>query len=390
MGYYEENTMKKYKIALIHNIISPYRVPLFVGLSSHPLIELSVFFCADTHKMRKWDVIKSESYNYEVLSGFTLELSNIIYHINPSIISKLIKGKYDAVIISGNPDFTTHISFVVSKLFKIPTIWWSEGIESSQSKLGKMINPVTKYIVKNVDAVVVPGSLSRDFHIKLGATPEKVFVAPNVVDNEFYIEYSSKYKQNKDELKESLNLKPKKIILFVGRIVELKGIEYLINAYSKIKNEYDDVGLVLVGDGNIRKNLERHCTENDIKDVYFTGWLADDKITYYSVADIFVLPTLKDVWGLVVNEAMCCGLPVISTTAAGSSFDMIKNGENGYVVDPANEKQLYAAITKIILNEELQQKMSHGSLAIIKKQFTLNSMVDGFVSAVKYSCDERR
>lgn len=377
--------MKKYKVALIHNIISPYRVPLFERLAEHPSIDLEVYFCTKMHKERKWDILESDKYNYMILPGVTLEFLGIIYHINPSIVSKLIREKYDVVIINGNPDFTAHISFLTSKLFKTPLIWWSEGIEKAQSKLGKLISPLTKYIVKNVDAIVVPGTLSRDFHIKMGAIPEKIFIAPNIVDNEMFIRKSSKFKEEKDKLKWELNIKNAKIILFVGQLIQRKGVEYLINAFKKIKNEYCDVCLVIIGDGVLKNELEKTCIKEKIKDVHFTGWMSEEKkIIYYSIADLFVTPTLKDLCPLVINEAMCCRLPVISTNAAGCAMDMIIPGENGFIVDAANVDQLYYAIKEILSDDELAWRMGEKSLEMIENGFSLDKTVDGFVSAIEY------
>lgn len=378
--------MKEYKVALIHNIISPYRIPLFEGLSEHPSIDLSVYFCAKTHGIRKWDILESKKFNYEVLSGVALEFYGITYHFNPSVISKLLHGKYDVVIIGGCADFTTQTAFFTSKILKIPVILWSEGIESAQSFLGKVIHPLTKHIVKNVDAMVVPGTMSRDFHVKMGAIPEKIFVAPNIVDNNIFIEKSLKIKCDKEIFMQKFNISNKKIILFIGQLIERKGVEYLIDAYKILKDEYDEVCLVIIGDGDLINQLEESCANKQIKDVHFTGWVSEeDKIAYYSIADLFVLPTRRDVWGLVINEAMCCGLPVISTKAAGCAVDMIKPCKNGFIVDVDDVDQLYSAMKEIILNDELAKNMGEKSLEIIKNEYTLKNMVNGFVSAITYA-----
>ena len=377
--------MKKYKVALIHNIISPYRVPLFEGLSNHSSIDLSVYFCAKKHGIRKWDILESKKYNYEILSGVTLEFSGIIYHINPAIISKLILNRFDAVIIGGSIDFTTQAAFIISKLLKTPIILWSEGIENSQSTLGKAINPLIQFIIRNVDAVIVPGTLSRDFHLKQGAVLEKIFIAPNIVDNETFKRSCLKFRQKKEKLKSTLNIHNKKNILFVGRLVKGKGIDCLIKAFKKLKGDCNDCGLVIVGNGPFKNELEKICTVEYIEDVYFTGWLSEERMMYYSIADIFVLPTRRDVWGLVINEAMCCGLPVISTNAAGCAVDMIKPGENGFIVDVDDVDQLYSAIKKIILDDELARKMGERSLAIIENKFYIEKMINGFVDAINYS-----
>lgn len=393
--------MKKYKVALIHNIISPYSVSFFERLSRHPAVDLFVYFCAKTHKERKdiWDISESDKFNYTVLSGITLEsyrLVYLIYHINPSIIPRLIRGKYDVVIIGGCNDFITQAAFVTSKLLKTPVILWSEGIKSSQwpgdiksaqSLLVKVASPLTKFITKKVDAIVVPGTMSRDFYIGEGARKKKVFIAPNALDDEMFMQQGSKFKGGKETVKRGLGIRNKKVILYVGQLIERKGVRYLIEAYNQLKRDYDDACLVIIGDGPLRKELEGICAEGDIKGVHFTGNKSQRELPkYYSIADLFVLPTLEDIWGLVVNEAMACGLPVISTIAAGCSVDLIIPGENGFIVDEANVDQLSSAMKKIILDENLARKMGRKSLEIIKGRHNLNKMVDGFTSAIEYAC----
>lgn len=375
-----------YKVALIHNIISPYRVPLFEGLSNHPLVDLFVYFCAKTHKQRKWDILESKNYKYDILPGITLEFLDITYHVNPSVLSKLLVRKYNAVILGGNPDFTVHFSFFICKLLQIPIIWWSEAIESSQTKLGKLISPLTKYIVKNADSIVVPSTLSRDFHMKLGATSNKIFIAHNIVDNEMFAKKSETFRTNKENLKIEIGMQNKKIILFVGQLIERKGIEYLIKAYKDLKKEYDDICLIIIGDGPLKENLKLMSTKYNISDIFFKGWVSEnEKIFYYSISDLFVLPTLGDLCPLVINEAMACSLPIISTTAAGNSQDMILSGENGYTVCPKDIDQLYKGIKEIIVNDELRNAMSKKSFSIVQKEYSIENTVDGFVSAISYS-----
>jgi glycosyltransferase involved in cell wall biosynthesis len=375
----------KYKVALIHNIISPYRIPLFIALANHPDIDLTVYYCAKTHKMRKWEINGITKYNYEVLSGFTIEFSSLIYHINPVIISKLINGKHDIVIVSGYSDFTSQVAFFVSRLLNKPTIIWTEGIATSESFLGKLLRPVTDLMVRKADSIIVPGTMSRNFIISKGARSSKIFMAPNIVDNDKFFKQSSEIREHIEVYKNQLNVNNKKIIIYVGRLVKEKGIEYLLSAYKKIKEETNDIGLIIVGDGDFRPDLEKICIDQGIRDVYFTGWLEDKKILYYSISDIFIFPTLRDVWGLATNEAMCCNLPVIVTKAAGCAQDMIVPGENGYIVDPANSEQLYLAVKDIIFNDDKLKKMGNKSKEIIKINYNINNIIYGFTSAIKYS-----
>lgn len=376
----------KYNVLIIHNIVSPYRIPFFEALSNHPLVNLHVCYCAKKHKNRQWKIIDSEQYNYSFLSGITIEIYDITYHINPSIIIKLFRCNFDVVIIGGNTDFTTQIAFFVSKLLNIPIILWSEGIKSAQSNLGKFISPLTRLIIKHSDAIVVPGTLSRDFHIEQGAIPEKIFIAPNIVNNDLFIKQSLEFKKDKLNVKKALNFNDKNIIIiFVGQLIERKGIKYLIQAYQILCKEFPNIALIVVGDGPLKESLSNKCDREKVPNIYFTGWISEtEKILYYSIADVFVFPTLEDVWGLVVNEAMACSLPVISTNAAGCTFDMISIGENGFIVDAKDPHQLYSEIKKILSDEVCLKSMRSKSLNKIQTVFNVDNMVAGFISAIKY------
>jgi glycosyltransferase involved in cell wall biosynthesis len=107
-------------------------------------------------------------------------------------------------------------------------------------------------------------------------------------------------------------------------------------------------------------------------------------VQYYSMADIFVFPTLNDVWGFVINEAMACQLPVISTQASQAAIEMVRSGENGYVVKAADPNQLYTALKNLIIAPELRMRMAKKSREIIKCEFDVSRMVEGFLSAIEY------
>lgn len=377
--------MKKIRVALIHNIIAPYRQPLFQHLSDHELIDLTVYFCSKSHKNRKWDVKISDSYKNEIMNGFTISFNDneFTYHLNPSIVHILTREKYDVVIIGGATDFTTELAFFTSKILKIPVILWSEGFEGTQSILGKIISPISNYIIKKADAIIVPGIMARDYHIKIGASQNKVFLAPNIVDNHYFIENSELYRKKKNEIKKDLQMDNKKIILFVGQLIERKGVEYLIDAFQMLKKDMNDILLVIVGDGPLNNKLKEICFEKNIdNDVIFTGWLSDKKIVYYSIADVFVLPSLEDLCPLVINEAMSCALPVITTKMVGCSFDMIKNGENGFIINIKDSYSLYESLNRILRNDF--SAMGEYSMNIIKNNFMIENSVEGFVDAINY------
>lgn len=375
----------KIKVALIHNIVSPYRIPVFEGLANHALIDLTVFYCAKTHNNREWKIIHSDKYRYKFLSGIKIEFFEIVYHINFDIIPIILKKKFDVVIIGGSSDFTTQIAFLLTKLVKTPIVLWSEGIDNPKGRIGKIVSPIFNYITKHSDAIIVPGSKSKEYYLSVGATKNNIFIAPNIVENDYFIKQSTNFKEEKERIRKEMKIDGKKVIIFVGQLIKRKGVDNLIHAVNKLNKTIPDIILFIVGNGPLRSELQEICKISKNHNVYFTGWIDEkEKVKYYSIADIFVLPTLFDVWGLVINEAMCCGLPVITTTTAGCSYDMIFNGENGFIVKPDDVNELAEAIKKAFENPIGCDKMGERSLDIIKNNFNQEICVNGFVSAIKY------
>ncbi|MHA1665022.1 MAG: glycosyltransferase family 4 protein, partial [Candidatus Njordarchaeales archaeon] len=235
-------------------------------------------------------------------------------------------------------------------------------------------------------AIIVPGKLSRSYVISLGANAEKVFIAPNTIDNELFIEISRKYQSDKERLKDKLGLKSKVLILCVGQLIRRKGIEYLLYAYGKLEQERDDIALVIVGSGPLEfhlNDLADHLRLKNFK-LISSGLSLEELIKLYSATDIFVLPTLEDVWGFVINEAMACGLPVISTRASQAAVEMISYGENGYVVREADVETLFNSLKKLVCDGKLREKMGKKSRQILIQNFKIDHMVEGFMCAINW------
>jgi glycosyltransferase involved in cell wall biosynthesis len=259
---------------------------------------------------------------------------------------------------------------------------WSGSTINEPSLLRKISLPLVKFIIRHSDAFIAYGTRAKEYLEYLGASSEKVFIAYNTVDTDFFMQRCSQLKAPKSELKDKIGIKNKKVVLYVGQLIERKNVKTLIEAYSKLKDKLD-VALLIVGDGIQKNELKNLCIEDNINDVFFVGFKQREELPqYYAMSDLFVLPSLQEVWGLVLNEAMASGLPVITTNKVGASVDLIKDGENGYVVESGNTEQLYEVTKKILSDPELEERMGEKSKRIIEKRFTYENMVDGLRSAL--------
>jgi glycosyltransferase involved in cell wall biosynthesis len=150
------------------------------------------------------------------------------------------------------------------------------------------------------------------------------------------------------------------------------------------------VGLVLVGDGEEFMELRRRSREISCGAIVFPGFLQRDELpAVYALGEALVFPTHSDPWGLVVNEAMACGLPVIVSRVAGCVADLVREGENGYILAPRDPEALSQAMRQFLNAPELLRDMSHRSLEIISR-FTPQTWADGIVRAVASPAGELR
>ena len=149
-----------------------------------------------------------------------------------------------------------------------------------------------------------------------------------------------------------------------------KNIKMLINTFCEVEKNKNskDWGLIIVGDGPQKEELLKLVNNLELKnDVFFIGaksW--KEVVDFYTISDVFILPSISEPWGLVVNEAMICGLPVIVSKRCGSYWDLVKEGINGFGFDPFNQKELEGIMLKFINNEVDMKKMGEESRNIIK------------------------
>jgi glycosyltransferase involved in cell wall biosynthesis len=213
-------------------------------------------------------------------------------------------------------------------------------------------NRVTEFLkrrfIKHCGAFVVPGKSSLQYVMTYGVLEKDIFTAPNAVDTELFAQRAAAVRQEAERHRRSLQLPPR-FFLFVGRLVREKGVFDLLEAYGKLTPELRSlIGLVLVGEGAARAEVARRAIQIAPGQVRCAGFVQRDQLaSYYALAESFVFPSHSDTWGLVVNEAMACGLPVISSDAAGCVADLVQDNWNGRVVRRADVTRLASVMEEL-------------------------------------------
>lgn len=368
------------KVVFVTNIPTPYRVPWWNKLNE--FVNLQVVFMDKTEKNRKWEnVLQDSTFSYKIIPGIHIDFPKRDWtlHANLSILYFLIKYKPRKLILGGYDSITSLLALVLTKILRIDTILWYESTRGSENLNNQFLKKVKRALIGSFGKYAVPGEQAKANLVSLGVNPEMIFIAPNVVNNAYFAQEVQVYRPEKVRLKLELEL-PEQVILFVGQLVERKGLMTLLNAYQRL--DVDRIGLLIVGDGPLRSQYESYCAEQDLQNVRFTGFQDIDSISqYFAISDVFVLPSTREVWGLVVNEAMASGLPVLCSRTVGCSTDLIHEGINGYTFDPNNSLEL-AGLLKVMLSDSTQlEAMGEASMTIIK-QYTIETSVRGMVEAL--------
>ncbi len=228
------------------------------------------------------------------------------------------------------------------------------------------------------------GSLQRENFLYYGMKEYRAVIMPMCVSEERLLKAKATL-PSKDELKEKYGLQGKKLFLFVGRLTEVKNVELLIRSFARLKKSRKDIALALVGDGNLKEALIDLVKELACEDVHFFGYVGFPKnVEFYKAADVFVLPSLHEPWGLVVNEAMIMGLPVVVSSKVGCRKDLVEQGKNGLIFQDGDEAGLTQAL-EWILNADLAA-FSKRSLEKIKEWNFENYLLE-FMQVIDYAAE---
>lgn len=266
------------------------------------------------------------------------------------------------------------ICLLIARTLGVRCIMMNESWDQTSSS--SMPRRIAKKTVLNLfDAGLVGGNVHRRHFISLGMRSETLFCGYDVVDNSFF-EHSSQHAQkNADDIRSLLCL-PQRYFLSLGRMVEKKNLAILIKAYASLIRRSPQTAehLVFVGSGEKEDELKRLCKNFDLPivehkssqqsheqrpfAVHFFGFRQiDENPLFYSLATAFILPSSYEEWGLVVNEAMACGLPIIASKYAGCAEDLVHHGQNGFVFDPNDFEELAYYLDHIAKNPVQSRKM---------------------------------
>lgn len=362
------------KVLFLTNIPAPYRIDFFNELGKE--CELTVLFERNDARDRneQWLSKKSQNFKSVYLKGIKIGADSVISF---EVIKYLDKKKY-AIIICAYSTPTGMIAINYMKMRRISFGLNSDGgfIKKRESFVKRLIK---RYYISSAGFWLSTGKLTTSCLVFYGANPKRVFTYLFTSLHKKEILESPVDENTQKRLKSKLNINEEKFILSVGQYIHRKGFDVLLRACKDISSEY---GVYFVG-GEPTEEYLKLKKEFNLTNVHFIGFKSKDELKdYYMVSDLFVLPTREDIWGLVVNEAMANGLPVITTDKCVAGLELVKDNENGYIIPVGDEKSLAEKINVILNNDELREKMAKSSLEKIK-DYTIEKMAKTHIEIFK-------
>jgi glycosyltransferase involved in cell wall biosynthesis len=352
------------RVVIITEIIAPYRIPVFNALAQYNGIDLHVIFLAETDPtQRQWLVYKDEiCFSYQVLPSWRRRIGRRSLLLNWGAETALRSAAPDFIVCGGYNYVASWRAMFWAQRNRVPFVLWTE----STARDFRSGDPLTEFLkrrfLRRCHGFAVPGKSSAEYLRSYGIPDKMIFAAPNAVDTCFFAKRAEVIRKDGDTHRQALHLPPH-FFLFAGRLVPEKGVFDLLRAYNTLAPELrKEMGLVFVGDGAARSTLQRRAASISPGCIYFAGFAQrEDLAAYYALADVLVFPTHSDPWGLVVNEAIACGLPVISSASAGCTADLVESGWNGRVVPAGEVDQLASAMDELGCDAKLRSLMGQRS-----------------------------
>lgn len=372
------------KIAFITNICPHYRVQTFETLARYHQVDYYFFSAGDEWYWQQQHGTRTGHFSYKYLPGFRLGRTRI----TPILPWELWRGDYDVYIKCILGRFALPITYLIARLKRKPFILWTGIWMRLQTRFHRISWPLTRYIYRHADAIVVYGEHVKRYLVSEGVLAERIFVAAHAVDNNMYNYRVSE--EEKNMLRHRLNILPEqKVVLYLGRLVQEKGLTYLIEAFASLR--CTDAVLLIVGTGPEKERLESLVSHYNLADrVRFAGYVPPEKtLPYYALAWVYVLPSVttphgKEPWGLVVNEAFNQGVPVIASEAVGAAAGgLVQNGVNGFIVPERDSAALARSLQCVLDDADVREKLSRNARRTIAG-WDNERMVMGFREAIEY------
>lgn len=358
------------KLVIVTNIPAPYRLPIYERLNNKYKNNFLVIYCAEKESNRKWNLDEFK-FNHIFLKEHVKAKKdgfNFI-HNNPDIFLKLKNYNPDIIITTGfNP---THLySWIYAKLFRKKHICMTDGWIYSESSLSTMHKIIRKIIFQSSSAFVGASKNSLDLYKSYNVAEEKLFQSHLCIDNN---KFSNQFSFNDREYD----------LMFSGQFLDCKLPLFFADVAYKVSKSIKNLKILILGDGPLKKKFFAKLDSLGLH-YHYAGFVTQDELPLlYASSKLFLFPTKIDAWGVVVNEAMASGTPVLTTPYAGVVNDLLIDKKNGFIL-PIDSKIWSKKVLEVLNNPELWNSLSKASKERVE-DFNFDVAAKGIIDASEFA-----
>jgi len=366
-----------YRVALVASHVIQYQDPFFQLLAAAPDIDLTVLFCsragaevyrdAEMQTTLRWDLEMLKGYRHRFLRNFGFGEGYTRLN-NPGIAPALLFGRYDAVIFFlGWGTITSLLGIAACRMTGTPFFLYGDSSHPPPARTAaqRLRAGFLRTIFALADGFLVSGVLNAEYYKHYGADPSRFFLLPWAIDNARFENASRFEAGERDAMRAKLGIAQDQIaFVFSAKFLPRKDPMTLLRAMDRMRHRDRAVALFL-GHGELLDEMQRFVRDRNLH-AHFAGFVnQSDLPKYYAAGDVFVLPSIYEPRGAVINEAMACGLPVVATDACGSIGDIVLEGDNALIFPAGDAAALAAHLDLLVEQPDLRAHMAQRSREII-------------------------
>lgn len=386
--------MRRRRLVVIASHPIQYQVPLYRELASRPGIDLKVLFLSDQgltpyadpgfRSTFAWDIDLLSGYDHDFVSPTFALPGGFSRQLYPRLPAALHLAQPDAVIIHGWTVPRNWLALLLASLHHIPVLFRGEtnGLSEPAGIKRVLRSSLLSALFARVTAFLAIGTLNRRFYQSRGVDPSRIFLTPYTVSNAYFQTQASTLIPRRAALRREVGIpESAPVFLFCGKLIKAKRPLDLLDAYASTPLP-DTAYLVFAGDGPLRPALEAKVHSLGLRHVMVTGFQNQSLLPrWYAMSDALVLPSSFEPWGLVVNEAMNFGLPVIASDHVGSAPDLVLSGQTGEVF-PAGQIPALASSLSRLATDCAYRKLLSGAARTRIDSWDIADTADGIITAL--------
>lgn len=355
------------RILYLTNVPSPYRVAFFNALGRQ--CDLTVLYERRSSKERdpSWSSVQATTFKERYLTGLHYGPNK---SLAPSVVKHLADRNYDVVVVGGYATPTGALAILTLKILGRPYVLNVDGpLRAASAQSAR--SHIKRLFIGGAEGYLATGREAAESLIRFGAESTHVHVYPfsSVSAKDIPKSLSPAYQSPSAPFR----------VLAVGQFIHRKGFDVLLRSAALLGNRYE---FQIIG-GNETEEYARLRESLGLRNVEFAPFKSPAELRKdYRSADVFVLPTREDVWGLVVNEAMAQGVPVITTSACGAGVEMVIQGGNGYLIEPDSARALADAIRRVERGLSAGPALREGALRTARR-YTIESMAEAHMTILR-------